>query len=263
MIKSLKRTAFNSYYIKSVLTLIKYAIKVEYNRSFLGLIWVAIKPCIYVILFGFTMPLIFGFEAKNYPLFIASNFITWGFIVSTLTSSGTLVGKSSFINNKIVSKTTFVAVNMGKQFTIYLISIVFSCALSYIICQVSPTWHILLLPIYLFGLFLAMFSISMALNFIYPYTQDFAYIIELSVPFLMWISPVMYHYDFITNHKIKMIMDINPLVTLMMPITNLIYDQKLPSFTLNISYLICLFGIVSISLIIYLFLRKRVVFYLN
>jgi lipopolysaccharide transport system permease protein len=120
---------------------------------------------------------------------------------------------------------------------------------------------ILFLPIYLIIITTIIGLISIILAYLTPFVADIRYLINLVLPLMLWITPITYPIETMSEKMQIFQKFLNPIYILINPMTNIVCFNKLPNLYSHLS----LFGLLIISYIVYRivykYLDKKVIYY--
>src|SRR5664280_831746 len=188
-------------------------ILVRYKQTAIGLAWSIIRPFLTMIVLTF----IFGRVAKlpnegvPYQILVYAAMLPWQFFSTSFSdASNSLITNTNMLTKiyfpRLIIPASTVIVNVVE----FLISFVILIGLM-IYYHFLPPWHIVLLPLFLLLAFLTSMGAGLyvaALNVKY---RDFKYIIPFVVQFGMYISPVGFSSNNISD-KWRLLYSINPMV---------------------------------------------------
>lgn len=186
--------------------------KVRYQGSLLGYTWTVLKP---LLLFA-TLYIVFvkflriGGDIPHFPVYLLFGIVLWGFFAeTTATAMTSVVGRADLI--KKVSIPRYLAVVSGSMsslinFSINLI-VVFIFAL---INGVEPMLSWLLLPVFIFELFVLSTAIGFFLSALYVKYRDASYVWEVLLQAAFYATPILYPITMVAEKYQKIIM-LNPM----------------------------------------------------
>lgn len=192
-------------------------VKVRYKQTVLGALWVLIKPLIAMFVFTF----VFGYVAKlnattqiPYAIIVFTGLLPWQFFSTALTEAS----NSLISNSNLISKVYFPRIIIPTSSVITsLIDFCISLLLLFCLCiwyKYVPSYNILVLPIFIILTLLAALGLGTffsALNIKY---RDFRYIVPFLVQLGLFISPVGFSTQQLTDKigsKFKDIIYLNPM----------------------------------------------------
>ena len=189
-------------------------VSVRYKQTVIGVAWAAVRPFLTMVVFT----VVFGRLAKlpsagaaPYPIMVFAGMLPW-FLFSTilgdasnsLVANANLVGKVYFPRIIIPSATAVVA----------LVDFVVNLAMLAVLMAwygFMPTWHVLLLPVFVSLAMLASMGPSLLMTALNVKYRDFRYIIPFIVQFGVYISPVGFS-SAIVPEKWRFWYSLNPVV---------------------------------------------------
>lgn len=144
-------------------------IKLKYRRSYLGYFWSILSPLMMMTVLVLVFSNLFSrFDIQNYPLYLISGQVLFGFMnESTNLAVSSITGNSALLKKTYVPKYIFTLSKVGSS----LVNLLFSLGallIVMIITQSPFSWNLLFFPFLLLqlfcfclgvGLFLASFSV--------------------------------------------------------------------------------------------------------
>jgi lipopolysaccharide transport system permease protein len=175
-------------------------VKVRYKQTVLGAAWAIIQPLIttfaFTILFGQ-----FGGMAKQvqgpYALYVFVGMLPWTFFTNAVSAaSNSLIGSSHLISKvyfpRIIVPVAAIAVGLvdfAVSFGVMLLMMAFY--------GVSPTWSILLLPVFLLGTIVAAAGAGVLFAALIVTYRDVRYIMSFVMQLWLFATPVLYNLEII------------------------------------------------------------------
>src|SRR5664279_672152 len=188
-------------------------ILVRYKQTAIGLAWSVIRPFLTMIVLTF----IFGRVAKlpnegvPYPILVYAAMLPWQFFSTSFSdASNSLITNTNMLTKIYFPRLIIPASTVIVNVVDFLISFVILIGLM-IYYHFLPPWHIVSLPLFLLLAFLTSMGAGLyvaALNVKY---RDFKYIIPFVVQFGMYISPVGFSSNNISD-KLRLLYSLNPMV---------------------------------------------------
>ena len=209
--------------------LVTNSVKTRYRRSTLGVFWTLLNPLLNTIVLTIAFSQVFKFAIDNFPVYLFSGLLFWGFFTqSTTTAMGQLVWGSSLIKRIYVPRTIFAVAVLGNG----LVNLVFSFVALLIIMLVTGHplyWTLLLLPVAI--LFLAVFTLGIALfvSILAILFADFVEIYNVLLSALYFSIPLIYPVD-ILPERVVFFLTLNPLFKFLELFRDLIYVGQVPSW---------------------------------
>ena len=188
-------------------------ILVRYKQTAIGLAWSVIRPFLTMIVLTF----IFGKVAKlpnegvPYQILVYAAMLPWQFFATSFSdASNSLITNTNMLTKIYFPRLIIPASTVIVNVVDFLISFVILIGLM-IYYHFLPPWHIVFLPLFLLLAFLTSMGAGLyvaALNVKY---RDFKYIIPFVVQFGMYISPVGFSSNNISD-KLRLLYSLNPMV---------------------------------------------------
>lgn len=191
-------------------------IKVKYKQTILGFLWAILQPLLMTILLSYSLGgIISGYSQLTipYPLFAMSGLIIWNIFSSGLTNAGNSMVTNSNIIKKIYFPRLIIPISavLVSLFDFIMAFVVFIAMLFY---YHVPVHLLLFLPLMFLSVFIAsvatfgMGSLLAALNIKY---RDFRYVIPFMIQALLFVTPVIYPVQIVSNPILKSILVLNPI----------------------------------------------------
>lgn len=177
-------------------------IKVRYKQTVLGVAWAVLQPVVTMIIFT----VIFGGLAQipsdgfPYPVFVYSGLLAWNLFATSVSSGGaSMVGAAGMISKVYFPRLIVPIASMGVSIIDFAVSFGVLLLLM-MIYSVVPSWQVLYLPLFLFGLIVSAVGVSTWLAAVTVIYRDFRFVIPFMVQIWMYITPVIYPASFIPAH---------------------------------------------------------------
>lgn len=249
--------------------LTKTDFKLRYQGSVLGYLWALLRPLMmFAILYVvFSKLLRFGGEIPHYAVYLLCGTTIWSFFtectsqgMQAVVSRGDLLRKINFPKYIVVVSATLTAViNMAINLVVIIIFT--------LINGIQPTWTWLLVPVFLFEIYLLSLGISLLLGAINVKYRDITSIWDVIIQALFYAVPIIYPISMIANTSelaAKVIL-INPISQAIQDIRYfLITDQTVTSWNFISSPFIKAIPIVLVFVILIwgaLYFRKKSKFF--
>ena len=205
------------------LLFVKRNIITQYKQTVLGPLWYIIQPALttamYMIVFGGIANI--STDGLPQPLFYLAGICLWQYFSDCLTkTSNTFVDNAGIFGKvyfprlvvplaNVISNLVRFSIQLGLFVLVYLYYIIFTDV------HVMPTVYILLVP--LLVLMLAGMSLGFGILFSSMTTKyrDLQLLLSFFVSLWMYATPVIYPLSTITNAKLRLIMQFNPITGIM------------------------------------------------
>lgn len=237
-------------------TSIKKEFRGKYKKSFLGILWSFLNPCVQLIVYAIVFPFVMGNHIDNYYVFLLVCLIPWNYFTSTLqqccisiSGNGGLINKIYF-PVEILPLSTCVSTLISFLITMILVLIVIP------ISGIGFSINILYLPIIIIVQFIFQLGLSLIISSLNVYAKDIEYILNIILMLLFYLCPVAYSASLIPNNLL-LIFKLNPMYHIINYYREILY-YKMPISTNNL-LIITLISIITliIGLAIFERLKKR------
>ncbi len=189
-------------------------IKVRYKQTTLGILWAVIRPVLTMIVFTFVFGRLAHMKVDGvapYAIMVFAGLLPWQFFSNALSeSSGSLVDNEKLITKVYFPRMIIPASSVITSSIDFLISFVILLLL-FVVYRYVPPVTIFLMPIFWIMAFAASFGPGLYLTALNVKFRDFRYIIPFIVQFGLYISPVGFSSN-IVSEKWKWVYAINPMV---------------------------------------------------
>ena len=198
---------------------VKRNIITQYKQTVLGPLWFVIQPLMttvmYMVVFGGIAKI--STDGLPQPLFYLAGISFWQYFADCLTkTSNTFVSNAAIFGKvyfpRLVTPLSDVISNLvrfGIQFGLFLI--VFLYYVIFTDAVIQPNWYALLFPVLvamLAGLALGFGILFSSMTTKY---RDLQLLLSFFVSLWMYATPVIYPLSTITNEKLLLVMQLNPL----------------------------------------------------
>ncbi|MEB3100929.1 ABC transporter permease [Ferviditalea candida] len=235
---------FNKYYYLLTL-LVKKDIKKKYKGSFLGILWSLLNPLLNMIVLTIVFSTLFKENVHNFPVYMLSGQLLFGFFSSsTMGSLNSVISSASLINKVYVPKYIFTFSRLMSDFVFFAISLV-DLLLIMIVTRADITINIMYAPIYLLLLLVFSSGVSLILATVTVFFRDIEHLYGVFITFLMYGSAIFYPASIIPD-KFQFILTLNPVFYFINGFRNVVYD----GFPVDSTNLMICLTLAVISLII-------------
>jgi|Deesub1362A_J573_1020465.scaffolds.fasta_scaffold13588_2 lipopolysaccharide transport system permease protein len=188
-------------------------IKVLYAQTILGFSWAILQPLVQIVLFTIIFGKVAKLSTEGIPYFLFSTvaIIPWTYMSQAMTQSSTsLIQGQSMLGKVYFPRVIFPMTPVLARLVDFGISLlILLCVMVYY--RVSPTWNILLLPLFLLMMIAIPAGIGMWLSALAIRFRDVKHAMSFVVRMLMYTAPIVYSAASIPE-KYRLIYSLNPLV---------------------------------------------------
>jgi lipopolysaccharide transport system permease protein len=189
-------------------------ISVRYKQTIIGILWAILRPLLTMVI----LTVIFSKIAKlpsdgsaPYALLVFAAMLPWSLFSNALSeSSNSLISNANLIGKVYFPRLIIPAATMVTAFIDFLISfgILIGMMVYY---QFAPSWHILLLPLFILLALLASLGPGLWITALNVKYRDFRYIIPFVVQFGLYVSPVGFSSK-VVPEQWRLLYSLNPMV---------------------------------------------------
>jgi ABC transporter, permease protein len=200
---------------------IKRDIVTQYKQTILGPTWYFIQPALTTIMYMVVFGGIAGISTDGLPqpLFYLAGIVLWQYFSECLNKTSATFTQNQHIFGKVyfprlispLSNVLSNLVRMSIQFLLFLIVYVYYVAVG---VDVMPNAYALLLPLLIVMLAGLSLGFGIIISSMTTKYRDLTILFTFIVQLWMYATPVIYPLSTITNDKIRMLMDINPLTSI-------------------------------------------------
>jgi len=187
-------------------------VKVRYKQAVLGVAWAVLQPLFTMVTFAFIFGRLAGLPSNGvpYPLFSYSGLLLWVYFSVTLGQ----VGNSLVNNSTLITKIYFprvllpAAAAFGGLLDLLVGSLVLVALMIYY--HVTPTWTVILTPIFVAQSALLVMGAGMLLAALNVRFRDVKYTIPFLTQLGLFVTPIIYPVAFLP-HRVQPWLALNPM----------------------------------------------------
>ena len=187
-------------------------VKVRYKQAALGASWAILQPLLTMIIFTLFFGRLAGVPSDGipYPLFSFCALVPWTYFATTLSQGGnSLIGNTSLITKVYFPRALLPAATVLSGLLDFIIGASF-LALMMLYYHVKPGWPLLMAPLFVAGMVVLAFSVSMFLAALNVRYRDVKYALPFIVQIWLFVTPIIYPANFLPA-KIKRFLAFNPM----------------------------------------------------
>jgi ABC-type polysaccharide/polyol phosphate export permease len=234
--------------------LIQRDFKSKYKRSVLGVLWTLLNPLLTMIVLTIVFSNLFRFDIPNFPVYLLSGQIVFGFFSeATNTSMVSVIAGGGMIKKVYIPKYILPLSRVLSSLVNLLLSLL-AFLLVIWITRAPMYWTIVLLPIPLFYVFLFSLGVGMLLSAATVFFRDLSYLYGIVLTAWTYLTPIFYPATIIPEN-LRFILALNPLAHFIQYFRNVTLYGILPNLWQNIVCLSC--GCVALLLGTYVFMRNQ------
>jgi ABC-2 type transport system permease protein len=211
--------------------LVKRDLKVRYKRSVLGLFWTMLNPLLMMIITSIVFSALFRSTITNFPIYVLSGYIVWGFFSQASVSASTSVLDSAGLTRKIyVPAALFPLASVASALVNLVLSLV-PLLIIVIVTGGTITWTWIILPLSFLLIAVFTYGLGLILAASAVFFRDTVYTYQALLVAWMYLTPLFYPREIIPAQWGPLI-DLNPLYLLVQLVRIPVYAGVLPGFDL-------------------------------
>jgi len=229
-----------------ILYLVKSGLKAEHRNSYLGYFWWLLDPLLNIAVYYFLVVIILQRGGENYAVFLVIGLVVWRWISSSInTSANSILRYSSIINQVYLPKFIF-----PLSFTItQLVNFLFGTvviALFLMIFGITPTWHIVYVPLIMIVTLAFLLAIGAVLGFFTVFIRDIDNLLSHIIRIFFYASPIIWEGGRLPP-EYSLFVTLNPIAIIVESFRDALMYHQNPNFIgLGIIF------VVSVAVIIYM-----------
>jgi lipopolysaccharide transport system permease protein len=191
-------------------------VKVLYAQTILGFAWAILNPAIQIILFTVIFGKIANVPTDGIPYFLFSTvaIIPWTYMSEAMNqSSQSLVSEQGMLGKIYFPRMIFPLTPVLSKLVDFTISLLLLIGVL-IFYKVTPTWNMLLLPVFVFYMMLIPAGIGMWLSSLAVRFRDVKFAMSFIIRMLIYTAPVLYSASSIPP-QYRLLYSLNPIVGVM------------------------------------------------
>ena len=193
-------------------------IRVKYRYPILGFFWLILMPISLALIFCFAFNIVMKVRVPHYPfiIYMLTAFLPWTYFSNSIMQSTTsLIGSGTLIKNvsfcREIIPISFVLANLINY--IFTLPVLFVFILFF---RVKVSGFIIFLPLVIILHTILITGISLMSSAFQVKLRDTAYIVEILIMAIFYLTPIFYHFDLIREISplVLRIYTLNPLVAI-------------------------------------------------
>jgi ABC-type polysaccharide/polyol phosphate export permease len=214
-------------------TLVRYLVlkdlKVRSRGSYLGIAWTLMNPLISLLIYFVIFRHVFRVQIENYFAFFLVGFVLWVFFSRAITAATTcLVENEGLVKRAVFPLEVLPFAAVLHQFVHHLVALAVAVLFMGFVGGIPFTWS-LIVAVPLIASF-AVFTLALALwlSTIGVFFLDARDILEVGLPILFWMTPIVYSLDMAPPFLRPFVLA-NPLTSFIGGLRSVLLDGRLPT----------------------------------
>ena len=218
--------------------------------NYLGFLWLFIQPFMFMLIYSFVVMVLFANRTENFNILVIIGLNAW-----TLFQRTVMISSTSIVRNKVVFEQVYF--HKFVYPAIYLVSYMYEFLIAtglvvimLVYSGIPITWHFLEMIPVLLSAMLFSFGCGLIVAHIGVYLFDLPNILEFSLRFIFYLSPIMWTFDQ-RNFPFMWLLQWNPIAVIIGSFRSCMLYGKSPVYwyLLVISLCSCVLIYIGYSLI--------------
>jgi len=213
-----------------VVQLVRRDIVSRYKRSLLGVVWTMLNPLGTMIVLTIAFSRVFG-ATRAYAAYLLIGLVAWNFFSqTTVAAMRQLVWGGSLIQRIYIPKTVFAISAIGTGLVNLLLSLI-PLVLVMLVTNLPPQPSAFFLPVSILLLAAFALGIGLLLSTLAAYFPDVAEVYEIALTAWLYLTPIIYPEEIISESLRWWLFNLNPLYHLIKLFRLPLYYGTWPSLT--------------------------------
>jgi len=226
----------------------------RYRKSVLGVLWSLLNPLLTMLVMTIVFSYLFARNIENYPVYLLSGQIIFGFFNQSTTQAMSSVIKNEGLIKKVYIPKYIFPVAQVISSLVNLAFSILAFLLVFIITRAQFHWTMLLIPLPIIYTFVFSLGIAMIMSSLTVFFRDLSYLYGIFLTLLVYLTPLFYPIDIIPPRLLPF-MGFNPLYHFIDFFRALALNGTFPDLWSNI---VCLgFALAALCCGIYIFMSKQ------
>lgn len=189
-------------------------VAVRYKQTVVGVVWAILRPFLTMLIFTVIFSRLAKLPSEGqapYALLVLAGLLPWTFFSSALSdASGSLIANTNLIGKVYFPRLIIPTATIVVAFVDLMISFAILVAMM-LWYEFMPSWHIVLLPVFVVLAFLASLGPSLWITAVNVKYRDFRYVIPFIMQFGLYVSPVGFSSS-VVPEQWRLLYSLNPIV---------------------------------------------------
>jgi len=189
-------------------------VSVRYKQTVIGLAWAILRPFLTMVIFTVIFARLAKLPSEGgapYALMVFAGMLPWTFFSTALSdASNSLIANANLISKVYFPRLIVPTATIVVAFIDFLVSFGILAAMM-VWYHFLPTWHIFVLPVFVFLAFLASLGPGLWITALNVKYRDFRYVIPFVAQLGLYVSPVGFSSS-VVPRKWRLLYSVNPMV---------------------------------------------------
>ena len=233
-------------------------LKVRYQRSGLGFLWLLVNPVLAVVILVVVFGEIVRLDVPHYWAFLISGYFAWVFVLHTLSTSVFVIPEHATMAKSVaVPADVFVLAATTSRLIEFVVEIGLVAVLLAVFHHHALPPSFLLLPLLTVLLLLLTLGLALPAVALSVFFRDLQHALPAALMMLMYVSPVFYPSDLVPS-RLSTIYFLNPVALVITLFHEALYAGRMPSLLHLLAATVVAIGVYLVGYDI--FRRKRDLF---
>lgn len=239
-----------SSYRELIANLVIRDLKVKYRNSILGYLWSLLDPLLTTLLFIIIFRFIVRIQVENYPVFLITAILPWGFLNGSLMGAVVSIsGNSSMIKKIYFPRQIFPLSIILSNLINFLLSLaVFIPLLLFL--KITLGLSLLALPLVILMQMFLLGGFALMVSFLNVFFSDIAFILRFILNLWFYATPILYPLRMVPPKFMDLYM-LNPMAVIVSIYRWAIMHTPLPEFKYIVTASIFSFGLLLLSFLFF------------
>jgi ABC-type polysaccharide/polyol phosphate export permease len=235
------------HYWETIWMLAKTDLKMRYQGSWLGIIWVFLKPfCIFLIL-NFVFSSIFQSKESNYSIKLLTGLILWSFFAeATIVGMNSILAKAHILKKVFIPKWLVVLSSTIHSSMAFFFNLIILFAFLIFYYHIVPNFfQVCLFFVYILLIYMTALIFSFITAPLFIHFRDLTHIWEVLLQVLFFASPIIYPMESIP-FKVQSVLYLNPMTFLIQHSRIVLIDHSFSRLDHHLIFIsiviVCFFG---------------------
>lgn len=202
-------------------------LKARYAGSLLGIFWAVISPLLIMAVISFIFTKVIKTDIEYFPLFVLSAILPWMCFSASLFDATHSITKNSHILNQFTICREILPISVVlANYINFCLGLAIMLPI-FIIFKTQTLPFLLILPLVIFLQLVFTIGIGLLLSCLNVFFRDTAHLLEVSLMFWFWITPVFYSSRMVPE-RFRWIFVLNPMNTYISMSRNILFEAKMP-----------------------------------
>ena len=175
--------------------------KIKYRRSVLGIAWSVLNPLLMMIVMSIVFSYMFRHNIENYPLYLILGNITFSLMSeATRQSLRSITGAASLLKKVKVDRFVFPVHKVLSALVNFAFSLV-AVVLVMLWFRVTPTWHVVWVPLCVFLLVVFCCGLGMILGAAVVFFRDVMHLWSVVLTAWNYLTPIFWDFQMLVDNN--------------------------------------------------------------